>query len=390
MAQTILIIDDDIDTLKLVGIMLERKGFRILASTTGEKGLKLAENENPDLILLDVMMPDINGYDIARSIRSNPDTESIPIIMFTARSQVDDKVEGLEAGADAYITKPARPRELFAQVNSILKRSPHRAGAAGAVAPRKGKLIGVISSKGGIGISTLATNLAIEMHNQSGKEVLLSDFRPGQGTISLDLDVQNTSGLIKLLEEEGDLSTIIPDVLIEHKSGIKTLLSSYQPSEAKFVNYPDQFRQIALAVQTQADYIILDLGPSLSPIVTSVIPECDKILICMEPSPGNITQTRILIQDLINSGIGEGRFITALINRQRSGVQLSWEQAENQLERKIDQIFTPVPELAYQSAMTKSPMILRADDSMTAGQFRDADDSMTAGQFRDLAQFILG
>ncbi|RLD00805.1 MAG: hypothetical protein DRI46_06310 [Chloroflexi bacterium] len=378
MAQTILIIDDDIDTLKLVGIMLERKGFRILASTTGEKGLKLAENENPDLILLDVMMPDINGYDIARSIRSNPDTESIPIIMFTARSQVDDKVEGLEAGADAYITKPARPRELFAQVNSILKRSPHRAGAAGAVAPRKGKLIGVISSKGGIGISTLATNLAIEMHNQSGKEVLLSDFRPGQGTISLDLDVQNTSGLIKLLEEEGDLSTIIPDVLIEHKSGIKTLLSSYQPSEAKFVNYPDQFRQIALAVQTQADYIILDLGPSLSPIVTSVIPECDKILICMEPSPGNITQTRILIQDLINSGIGEGRFITALINRQRSGVQLSWEQAENQLERKIDQIFTPVPELAYQSAMTKSPMILRADDSMTAGQFRD------------LAQFILG
>ena len=378
MAQTILIIDDDIDTLKLVGIMLERKGFRILASTTGEKGLKLTENEIPDLILLDVMMPDINGYDIARSIRSNPNTESIPIIMFTARSQVDDKVEGLEAGADAYITKPARPRELFAQVNSVLKRSPHRAGGVGVVAPRKGKLIGVIASKGGIGISTLAINLAIEMHNQSGKEILLSDFRPGQGTISMDLDVQNTSGLTKLLEEEGDLSTLMPDALIEHRSGIKTLLSSYQPSESRYVNYTDQFRQIALAVQTQADYIILDLGPSLTPIATTVLPECDKILICLEPSPGNITQTKILIQDLINSGIGEGRFFITLINRQRSGVQLSWEQAENQLERKIDQIFTPVPELAYQSAMTKTPMILRADDNMTADQFRD------------LAQLILG
>ena len=378
MAQTILIIDDDIDTLKLVGIMLERKGFRILASTTGDKGLKLTENEIPDLILLDVMMPDINGYDIARSIRSNPNTESIPIIMFTARSQVDDKVEGLEAGADAYITKPARPRELFAQVNSVLKRSPHRAGGVGAVAPRKGKLIGVIASKGGIGISTLATNLAIEMQNQSGKEILLSDFRPGQGTISMDLDVQNTSGMIKLLEEEGDLSTLMPDALIEHRSGIKTLLSSYQPSESRYVNYTDQFRQIALAVQTQADYIILDLGPSLTPIATTVLPECDKILICLEPSPGNITQTKILIQDLINSGIGEGRCIIILVNRQRSGVQLSWEQAENQLERKIDQIFTPVPELAYQSAMTKTPMILRADDNMTADQFRD------------LAQLILG
>ena len=239
-------------------------------------------------------------------------------------------------------------------------------------------MIGVIASKGGIGISTLATNLAIEMQNQSGKEILLSDFRPGQGTISMDLDVQNTSGMIKLLEEEGDLSTLMPDALIEHRTGIKTLLSSYQPLESKYVNYTDQFRQIALAVQTQADYIILDLGPSLTPIATTVLPECDKILICLEPSPGNITQTSILIQDLINSGIGEGRFIIALINRQRSGIQLSWEQAENQLERKIDQIFTPVPELAYQSAMTKTPMILRADDNMTADQFRD------------LAQLILG
>jgi pilus assembly protein CpaE len=378
MAQTILIIDDDVDTLKLVGIMLERKGFRILASTAGEKGLNLAEKEVPDLILLDVMMPDINGYDIARAIRSNPVTETIPIIMFTARSQVDDKVEGLEAGADAYITKPARPRELFAQVNSVLKRSPHRAGSAGDGPEKKGMVIGVISAKGGIGISTLATNLAIEMHNQSGKTVLLSDFRPGQGTISLDLDVQNTSDLIKLLEEEGDLSLLLHNALFDHKSGIQTLLSSYQPSDSKYINNVDQFHEVALAVRTQADYIILDLGPSLTPINAKVLPECDKILICLEPSPGNISQTKALIQDLINSGISDGRFITALINRQRSGVQLSWEQAESQLERKIDQIFTPVPELAYQSAVYKTPMIQRADISMTADQFRD------------LAQLILG
>lgn len=378
MAQTILIIDDDIDTLKLVGIMLERKGFRILASTTGEKGLNLAEKEIPDLVLLDVMIPDISGYDIARSIRSNPTTETIPIIMFTARSQVDDKVEGLEAGADAYITKPARPRELFAQVNSILKRSPLRASGPGAGMPTQGKEIGVVAAKGGLGISTLATNLAIEIRNQSGKSVLLCDFRPGQGTICMDLDVQNTNGMIKLLEEEGDLSLLLPDAVIEHKSGIQTLLSSYQPADAKYLKYIEQFREIAQAVKTQAEFILLDLGPSLSPITREVLPECDRILICLEPSPGNITQTRLFIQDLINSGIGEGRFITALINRQRSGVQLSWEQAENQLERKIDQIFTPVPELAYQSAVTRIPMILRADDNMTADQFRD------------LAQLIIG
>ena len=373
MSQTILIIDDDIDTLKLVGIMLERKGFRILASTTGKKGLNLANKESPDLILLDVMIPDLNGYEIARSIRSSPETESIPIIMFTARSQVDDKEEGVEAGADAYITKPARPRELFAQVNSILKRAPQRSAGAQAREADKGTLIGIISAKGGLGISTLAINLAVELHNQSDKSIILSDFRPGQGTIAMDLDVQNTNGMIKLLEEDPDedLSTIIGDTLLEHKTGIKTLLSSNHPLDSKFITYVEQFHTIAQLLQTQAEYTVLDLGPSLTPIVSRILPECNKILICLEPSPNNITQTKIIIQDLINSGIGEGRFIIVLINRQRIGIQLSLEHAENQLERKIDQIFTPVPELAYQASAINTPMILHAQDSMTTEQFRD-------------------
>jgi pilus assembly protein CpaE len=373
MAQTILIIDDDIDTLKLVGIMLERKGFRILASTTGKKGLKLAKDEHPDLVLLDIMIPDINGYEIARTIRSTPETETIPIIMFTARSQVDDKVEGLEAGADAYITKPARPRELFAQVNSILKRAPQRVSGGQAPTTKKGKLIGVISTKGGIGISTLATNLAIEMHNQSEKDILLADFRPGQGTISMELDVQNTTGMVSLLEQEDPdmIPEMISGSILDHKSGIKTLLSSHHPSDSKYNAFTDHYVEIAKQLVLNADYSIIDLGPSLTPITSKVLPDCDKILICLEPSPGNIIQTRILIQDLINNGISEGKFVIVLINRQRSGVQLSWEQAENQLEREIDQIFTPVPELAYQAAATNTPMIQRADDSMTAEQFRE-------------------
>jgi len=373
MAQTILIIDDDIDTLKLVGIMLERKGFRILASTTGEKGLQLVNKEYPDLVLLDVMIPDINGYEIARSIRTNPATENTPIIMFTARSQVDDKVEGLEAGADAYITKPARPRELFAQVNSVLKRAPQHSSAPTAIVAEKGTLIGIISAKGGIGNSTLATNLAIEIHNQSEEETILTDFRPGQGTIGMDLDIQNTSGLIKLLDEEPgtDISDFFPDVLMEHKTGIKTLLSSYHPSDSKYITHVEQFFQIAKKLPNLATYTILDLGPSLTPINAQILPECDKILICLEPSPSNVTQTRILIQDLINIGIGDGRFITVLVNRQRSGVQLSREQTENQLERKIDQIFTPAPELAYQAAAKNIPIIQRPEESMTTEQFRD-------------------
>lgn len=373
MDQKILIIDDDIDTLKLVGIMLERKGFEILASTKGKKGLQMAKSELPDLIILDIMIPDVDGYDIARELRSIPETESIPIIMFTAKSQVDDKVEGLEAGADAYITKPARPRELFAQVNSILKRSPQRAAKPETQPEEQGDLIGIFGAKGGLGITTLAINLAIQLHEMIDKDVILSDFRPGQGTTCLQLDMTSTEGMASLLDM--DPSAILPSHvkknLLVHQTGIKTLLSSFDPSHASFISADETFLAIAQKLKGIAPYTLLDLGPSLIPINKAVLPECAKVLVCIEPSPLNVTQTRKLINLLIAQGIGEGRIRIVLINRERSGVQLSWEQAEEMLERDITQIFTPVPELAYQAARTHIPMVKRSPDSMTAEQFNE-------------------
>ncbi|MFO8037421.1 MAG: response regulator [Anaerolineales bacterium] len=379
MPQKILIIDDDIDTLKLVGIMLERKGFEILASTKGEKGLEMAKSELPDLVLLDIMIPDLDGYEIARELRSNPETEAIPIIMFTAKSQVDDKVEGLEAGADAYITKPARPRELFAQVSSILKRVPQRAKQTQTASDGDGILIGVIGAKGGLGLSTLATNLAIELNEQTEKNVVLSDFRPGQGTICLDLDMTNTEGFKRLLEMDRDvlLPSKVKDSLLIHQSGLKTLLSSYHPSDASYITEDKQFLAVAQNLKKIGDYAVIDLGPSLPPISNKVLPECSKIIVCMEPSPENITHTKALIENLSNHGIGEGRLVTVLINRQRSGVQLSWEQSEELFGRNIDQIFTPVPELAYQAARSKIPMVKRSPDSMTAEQFTELASKLT-------------
>jgi pilus assembly protein CpaE len=373
MPQKILIIDDDIDTLKLVGIMLERKGFEILASTKGEKGLQLAKSELPDLILLDIMIPDVDGYEIARELRSTPETEAIPIIMFTAKSQVDDKVEGLEAGADAYITKPARPRELFAQVSSILKRAPQRAKQTQTASEGNGILLGVIGAKGGLGLSTLATNLAIELNEQTEKNVVLTDFRPGQGTISLDLDMTNSEGFKRLLEMDRDviLPSKVKDCLLIHQSGLKTLLSSYHPADASYITKGKQFLAITQNLKKIVDYAVIDLGPSLPPITKKVLPECSKIIVCMEPSPDNITHTKALIDNLSNQRIGEGRLMTVLINRQRSGVQLSWEQSEELFGRNIDQIFTPVPELAYQAARSKIPMVKRSPDSMTAEQFTE-------------------
>src|SRR3989304_3365258 len=123
MAEKILVVDDDLDTLKLVGLMLERQGYEITVATNGELGLSKAAPEKPDLILLDIMMPDIDGYEVPRRLRADPSLAHIPIIMFTAKSMVDDKVAGFEVGADDYLTKPTHPAELTAHVKAVLARS---------------------------------------------------------------------------------------------------------------------------------------------------------------------------------------------------------------------------------------------------------------------------
>src|SRR5688572_14193044 len=107
MSEKILIIDDDLDTLRLVGLMLQRQGYQISAATNGQQGLDKAFEEDPDLILLDVMMPDMDGYEVTRRLRQNPSTLETPILMFTAKTQLDDKVTGFEA---APVTTSPNPR----------------------------------------------------------------------------------------------------------------------------------------------------------------------------------------------------------------------------------------------------------------------------------------
>src|SRR6266545_5007760 len=126
MSEKILIIDDDLDTLRLVGLMLQRQGYQISAATNGQQGLEKAFDEDPDLILLDVMMPDMDGYEVTRRLRQNPSTLDTPIMMFTAKTQLDDKVIGFEVGANDYLTKPTHPSELQARVKTLLSRGSDR------------------------------------------------------------------------------------------------------------------------------------------------------------------------------------------------------------------------------------------------------------------------
>lgn len=118
----ILIVDDEQDIVELVSYNLEKEGFKTIKAYDGEAALKMVKLQKPDLIILDLMLPKMNGLDACQAIRSNPETASLPIIMLTAKGDEVDKIIGLENGADDYITKPFSVKELIARVRSILRR----------------------------------------------------------------------------------------------------------------------------------------------------------------------------------------------------------------------------------------------------------------------------
>ena len=121
--EKILVVDDEEDILELVRYNLSREGYKIICASSGEEGLKTAKSENPDLIVLDLMLPGVDGLDVTRRLKGDDTTRKIPIVMLTAKGEESDIVTGLELGAEDYITKPFSTKVLVARVRAVLRRN---------------------------------------------------------------------------------------------------------------------------------------------------------------------------------------------------------------------------------------------------------------------------
>ena len=382
MEKQILIVDDDIDTLQLVGTMLEKQGFKILAANNGEKAVQLAEAQTPDLIILDVMMPGMDGYEVTRRLRAMEKTAFIPIILFTAKAQVDDKVEGFESGADDYLTKPTHPTELIARVNTILTRPKTEtldAPADGEITD-KGEVIGVIAAKGGLGVSTLALNLAVSIHDQTGEYVTLADYRPGQGTIGLQLGYTKSdalSVLMKMPPAEIRLDDV-ESQLITHGSGIQLLLSSFVPTNAAYVSGSGNFQVITRHLSHIAPYTVLDLGTGLYEANQKAVQECSQVVVVVEPVPTTVVQTRELIDNLINLGVDAKNIKVVVNNRIRLEITTPVNKVQEVLNQPIYGVVSPAPEVAYQALTLHQPLITHQPDGILSNQINKLAEGLTS------------
>ena len=372
MTNKILIIDDDMDTLKLVGLMLQKQSYQIVAASNGLQGLEKAESENPDLILLDVMMPGMDGYEVTKRLRANPLTANTPILMFTAKTQLDDKVTGFESGADDYLTKPTHPSELNAHVKALLARSLKGKIAANPLpAVKRAYTIGVLSPRGGQGVSTVSVNLGSALRMTTKTDVIVGEMRPGMGSIGPDLGEPEPKALVEFLS--GNVADItrekIKEALFVHESGLQLLFGSVQPKDYALAGALEPMEMLVNRLSYLASYLVLDLGAGLTPLAQKLIASCNLLIILAEPVVNALTQSRLLVEDLVDMGVPKANIQVVVVNRIRSDTQLTLAQIESRLGQNFVISITPAPELIYEATRMKAPVSVARPDSLTAQQF---------------------
>jgi DNA-binding response OmpR family regulator len=373
----ILIADDDVDALRLVGMMLERQGYEILAAANGQQALLKAIEAQPDLIILDVMMPDMDGYQVAGQLRSHPATDAIPILMFSAKTGVNDKIAGFQAGADDYVTKPIRPKDLATRVETLLERR-----ADGDAEFDEGHLIGFLPTKGGSGTSTLALNTAIEMCKMyPDKRNALIELQPGRGTLAVQLGVGKTQedgpggyrhrlpDLLKL-----PLSYITEKSLVsqltQHASGLRVLLASDEPIGTGPELNKRYLRTILQYLSHAHDYLVLDLPSDLSAPYREALGLCESILMTVEPNQIGVTLAQRMLEGLDNVGVGSQKVRVILLHRVPALGTLSRNMIEQTLHRDMIASIPPMPDLAVESAQNGRPMVDIQPQSLIAQQVR--------------------
>ena len=236
MAAKILVVDDDPNVQRLLQYTLKQEGYEVVIAADGAEGFRLWGAEAPDLILLDVMLPKLDGYQVATKIRTEEGTSGhVPIIMLTAEREVEQKVRGLRAGADDYLIKPFHPAELHGP-DQEPARPVRAAGDARRAGRRSGRVLALYGAKGGVGTTTIAINAAIALHRELGRKVCLVDgnLQFGDHRVFLDLGLDKKS-IVDIVTAPTIDVDLIRQVMVKHDSGVDLLLAPPSPETAELV-----------------------------------------------------------------------------------------------------------------------------------------------------------
>lgn len=369
---TVLLVDDEDHILKAIGTYLERRGYEVMLAKDGEEAMQAVAQRLPDVVISDVMMPRMDGFELTRRLRAHPRTASIPILILSARKQEAALLEGYSAGADEYVAKPVQLSVLAAKLDALVRRRPPVA-----VGPKlPGRVITFVHAKGGVGTTTLLVNAAASAE-RSPELTYVIDAASPMGDVSVLLDLTPARSIADLV----DLTTAIDQaalgqVTTTHSTGLKVLSAPASLVDAERVN-GTTVRAAIVAASASADFVYVDTECALSDRSIAGIDGADVICVVTTPGISSIRATRQLLGVLERMDIPASRIHVVLNRTTPHGADDGQIAHVLGLKRLA---VVPYSELFVAAGDEGRPLVLARPESSAAAAIRELAEALRSAE----------
>src|SRR5919106_152811 len=340
-ATKVLVVDDDLNIQRVLVFTLKQEGYEVLVASDGATGVKMAKESLPDLVLMDVSMPKLDGYAATQQIRASEQSgRGVPIIMLPSEADVEQRVQGLRAGADDDIVKPFHPLELIARIKALLTGLGTTEAKAQAETRVRGRLCLFYGAKGGVGTTTIAINTAIALARQLKRRVALVDanLQFGDMRVFLDLGLDSASIVNAITEPDLD-ADLLRKLVVSHHTGIELLLAPPNPESADIVverarSDPASLSNVLGLMRRAYDYTLVDTAKTIDDFNLQLFDEADIIFVVMTADLSCLKNVRLVLETMDSLGYPRDK-VQLVLNRSNAYTGINVDNAESALGRKI-------------------------------------------------------
>jgi pilus assembly protein CpaE len=332
----VLLIDDEQFYFKLIRKSLKESDYEIEYAQSGSEGLAKVPGFNPELLIVDLKLPGMDGFEVLERLRRDTKFSHIPVIVITAKDELSEKLKAFELGADDYLVKPFQPEELAARIGILARRGRAAQFAYESKTRKDAALFTIHSLRGGLGCSSIVVNLGLAFHKLWNKDTLLVDGVLTAGQVALMLDAKPSATWENLVGVEVDNidEAVVNEMMCSHKSGIRYIASPRYPIAADTFSQ-DVLHHFAGKLKESNEFILVDASHDFSDMTIHMLSLSSTILLVMAPEMASLRTTVSAIEIYDRLGLPLDK-VKVILNNNSSSPAIKQTQLEKVLKRSID------------------------------------------------------
>jgi pilus assembly protein CpaE len=368
----VLLIDDEPIYYKMIVHALKPHGYEVEYARTGMDGLKTVPLFNPDVIITDVRLPDLSGYDVVQRLRRDPRFEGIPLIFLTSQADLSNKLKAFEVGADDYLSKPFQPEELVARVGMLVRRGEVlRAARLREGVKDLATMLTMHSLRGGVGCTSMAINLAMSLYRLWEKPTLVIDAVLNAGQVALMLNASPIHTLEDLTDIRiNDIDTAVIESLVsKHTSGLDFIAAP--PYPIAIDSFTDEVWQLVLEeLRKMYEFIVIDTAHDFSNATIHMLNMADQVFMVMAPEMASIRSAVCALNIYDKLGLLPEKVLPVINNVVlQSGIRQA--QIEKVLKRPVKYIVPNAPQEFVRAINFGEPLVVTIPDSPVTSIIED-------------------